>query len=99
MDMAFWEQRYMIQMLLRIRKTPGQTKTQLINEGWNDEGSMRTRFRRIADLIEAGYVQVAGLKPGAHNIMRMELTPRGLQAAALLEALSLVGPADESGWP
>lgn len=77
----------MIQMLLRIRDTPGQTKTQLIHEGWNDEGSMRTRFRRIADLIEAGYVQVVGQKPSAHNIMRMELTPRGVQVAALFDAI------------
>ena len=69
-------------VLLVIAENPGISKTKLMRL---EEGYERTKFLRIQELIEAGYVRI--VEGGHWKSMPLELTEKGMRAARSVEEL------------
>ncbi len=80
------ERKYMMHVLLAIRDEPGITKTGIIK---SDMGNDKSKFNRIKELIEAGFVTV-GQDERAHNQMKLYLTPRGQEVVKILDQLGTI---------
>ncbi len=81
-DMAIFEKRSAIYVLLAISEQPGATKKSIINSG--EKENDRTKFDRINEMIELGLVVYRKEEDDPHNSGSLYLTEEGKEVAAHL---------------
>ncbi len=79
------ETKYAMQIILYIRENPGMSKTDVIR--FTDGGNERTRFTRVAALINEGIIEV---RPGSGkwNSTELYLTPEGQKIGKLIAEMN-----------
>lgn len=83
-DMEILERKLAMYVLLAIDKKPMSTKTEIMRLHPNNE---RTKFVRMQELIEAGYIEY---KADDKGIDKLVLTKEGQEAANRIKKLRLV---------
>ena len=71
-DMDLLERKYAMYILLAIEKHPRKTKTEIMRL---ESGNEKTKFQRINEMIQAGYVQLSQVD--GYSTKRLVLTPDG----------------------
>ena len=71
-DMDLLERKFAMYVLLAIDKCPGSTKTDIMRL---ENGNEKTKFQRINEMIQAGYVELAQVE--GYSTKRLVLTSDG----------------------
>ncbi len=79
------ERKFAIYVILTVKKYPGCTKTDVLGMT-----NRHTKFARINELIDCGIIDADDEKR-QHQTIKLYLTPKGQEIAALLEQIYYIG--------
>lgn len=81
-DLSIFERKYAMYIILAVSENPGIGKTKLVRL---EEGNEKTKFTRINELIEAGYLKATECP--ASRLVMLDLTDLGQTTIAPIKKL------------